>query len=687
MLRGKRYGDRPSRWRLGFGIQTFIREDGGYTTVAVAAALLVSLTLVFGTAAAQWTLARSADVQEVADATAMAGENCVASFTTVAQALDACVLTMGLTGVVICGAGLVVAAIPPLEAQSAAIMNAGRKVLDARRSFAKTASKGLGKLEEALPALILANSASCASANSTGGLQYVGAAVPFPQKSQSNFSSLEDDVDADDMVEDAEELSEASKRKEEAHQRAEAAKERAWRADNVDNPMCMRSRAATLSGLDGSLNPFYPTKDVWTFEYARVRARNYYGVRYSQERIGGSNTDELQRSCARKQFYGYCYEAVGLMSCIDTEDRVEMNLDEVPHNGDMVRDTRLYTDVVWPCTCNEYGEIILHCSLSCPAAIDPYVGNAALWEVDDGWVYRCEECLMDVRAMGNVANASTNINNGFEHYWRIVVDASKEYEAARADEIAAEKEMQKEAEKGKDAFDKAMEMLSVDRPKLCPPGAWGCVSAVMRPGATSTPTELTSAFVAGSELPRGVAISAAVLAPDNATERNTVLARAFDGLRGGGHSFALDLVGSVTGLWSDLLVGYGSAYGDLSNIAERFLGGVEGVFGQRVATWLRGKLKGLISATGFEPADLRLRKPVLVNSQTVLDKAGLTKVGKARELVETFPSNPDELVAFARSQVADLLGTGPFTIAEVPVPGLEGVSIPLTVDLSKLGVS
>ncbi|MBP3892618.1 MAG: hypothetical protein J6D34_01080 [Atopobiaceae bacterium] len=668
-------------------MQTFVRDDGGYTTLAVVVALLVSLTLVFGTAAAHWALARAADVQEVADATAMAGENCVAAYATVTQVLDACVLTMGLAGAVVCGAALVVSAIPPLQAKAAAVMSVGKRVLEARRSFAASAAKGLQRLEEALPALIMANSASCAAANSHGGISYVGMAVPFPQNSESDFSFMRDDLDADEMKQDSEELAEASARKEEAHKRASAAKEVAWRADNIDNPMCMRSRVTRLTSLGDDLNPFYPAPDVWEFEYARVRARNYYACRYADEHVGGSTADELQRSAARKQFFGYAYEVMGGMSCVDTDEEVIMDLDELPHRTEMVYPTRLYTDVVWPCTDEEDEGVTLHCSLDCPGALGAYVGNASLSDIDGGLVRRCSVCLMDAQAMGNVADASTNINNGFEHYWRIVVEASREYERARNDEIAAERDMRAAAEKGRSAFDKAMEILTVNRPKICPPGAWGCVSVVCRPSATTVPTELTASFLSGASLPAGAAVSAAALAPDSSTENNTVLARAFDGLRSQSGNLALDLVGSVTGLWGDLLVGYGSAYGSVVDAGERFISRVEGVFGQRVASWLRDKLTAIVSGVHLEPADLRLRKPVIVNSQTVLDKAGLSNVGKVRELVEELPSSPQSLVALLRSRIVERLGSGPVTIAELPIPGLEGVSVPLTIDLSKVGAS
>lgn len=686
MVRGRRSGADPVRAHRGFGIQAFVRDDGGYTTLAVAVSLLMSLTLAFGVAAAFWSSSRAADVQEVADASAMAGTNCVAAYSTVAQVVDACVLSMGLTGIVVCGAGLVISAIPPLQAKSVAVMKSGRSILEARKKFAKSASKGLQKLEGALPALIMSNAASCVAANSVGGISYVGTAIPFPQESKSDFSFLEDDVDAEEMEEDAEELAEASERKEEAHERAEAAKEVAWHADNVDDPMCLQSRASTLAGIGGSLNPYYPSPDLWEFEYARIRARNYYLRRYVQENPTGGSIDQLQRSAAREQFFGYAYEYVGTMSCVDTEDYVRIQLDILPHNTSMIRETRLYTDTVWPCTYEEELGSTLHCSLDCPAALGPYDGNASLWAIDAGLVNRCDVCEMDAHAMGNVANASTNIDNGFEHYWRIVVEASKDYQQAREDEIAAEKEMKKAAEEGRSAFDEAMKALSVDRPKLCPPGAYGCVSIVERSSSPTVPSQLTAAFISGDQLPKGAAVSGATLAPDDTTARNTIISRAFDGLRSGSGSIVLDLVGSVTGLWSDLLVGYGSAYGDVADAGERFIGTVEGVFGERVATWLRGKLTSLVSGFSMEPADLRLRKPVIVNSQTVLDKAGMTTLGKARELLQTLPTSSEALIALLREKVAERLGSGEFTIAEVPIPGLEGVTIPLTIDLSKIGV-
>ena len=174
-----------------FGISLFLREEGGFTTVSVAVSLLVSLCLVFGAATAGWVMARSNEAQVVADATAMAGSNVVAAYATVAQTLDACVLSMGITGVIVCGAGLVLSAVPGLSSAGLEVSERGKEILDSRREFARTAGEGLGRLEGTLPLLIVANSAQCAAANATEHeISYAGCALPLRIRSQSSISAV-----------------------------------------------------------------------------------------------------------------------------------------------------------------------------------------------------------------------------------------------------------------------------------------------------------------------------------------------------------------------------------------------------------------------------------------------------------------------------------------------------------------
>ena len=114
---GRRYGTvhRAARRPCEAGIGLFCDERGS-TTVASAVAILVSLALVFSLANVQWASSHAADVQVVADAGALAGANVVAAYVTIAQILDALVLSMGLIGLITMAVGLVLSAIPVVDA-------------------------------------------------------------------------------------------------------------------------------------------------------------------------------------------------------------------------------------------------------------------------------------------------------------------------------------------------------------------------------------------------------------------------------------------------------------------------------------------------------------------------------------------------------------------------------------------
>ena len=116
------------------GIDLFI-EDGAYTTVAAAVTILVVLTLLFSSATAVWTMSRSGDVQASADATAMAGANVVSSYYTIATTVDAVVLSMGLTGFISVGAGLVGTLVPGMRAGATELVHSGVRVLQARNDL------------------------------------------------------------------------------------------------------------------------------------------------------------------------------------------------------------------------------------------------------------------------------------------------------------------------------------------------------------------------------------------------------------------------------------------------------------------------------------------------------------------------------------------------------------------------
>ncbi len=689
-----RLGDRPScvgQNRPGgvarHGIGWFVGDEGGYTTVAIAVSLLVSISLVFGVATTEWMLARSADVQAVADATSIAGSNVVSSYCTIAQVADACVLSMGLVGISVLGAGLVVAAIPGAQEASAKVVDVGKDILNKRRSFAKSAAKGLKGLEKALPVLVVSAGSSCARANAEGSLSYTGAAIPLPLQSQTDFSGIEDDVDGDDLADAAERLRDATRQAEEAKRRADDARRRAWEADCVDSPSCLSSRAASLAGMQGWENPVVSTPEEWTFGMPIERARTYYQIRWSQESPVGEDIESVADSLAREMFYDYALgEVLDAYYYESGDGSVDLMLPHLARNSSEVRETWMYTNAAWPCT-DEEG-LVLHATLSCPNALGEFCGFASVADIENGGVRECGTCRMSVGDLGRVASISTSATNGFEHYWQIIVEESQDYRKARNEQAEAERLMKEIADEGKQAFDAALDQLRIPRPKLCPPGAYGCVGVVARGSGAAAPSRLVDSFLSGQDLPAGATVSASALAPDATDDGKDVLSSFFDGVAGkaGGGFSVGGMVDGIFGLWGRLLVAYGSSYDSVEGAVGGFLDGVDGVFGGTVGSWLKQKLKWVVDAAGFAPADMRARKPVLTNTGNVLGRAGFDKLGKARSLVQSIPVGADAagLVGALGIGSAGGMPGSAYTIAELPIPGT-GVSVPLTVDLSRIG--
>lgn len=455
-------------------------------------------------------------------------------------------------------------------------------------------------------------------------------------------------------------------------------------ADCGSSPYCLRERAAHLAGLADAQNPDYASPEEWTFGAPLLRARRYYAARLGAAALEGRNPEELTDAACRRAFYSFALDEVRRGEYAELDDgMVVADLPALPCNAEQTRAGRLYTDALWPVSREEGGRV-LHSWGGCPGALGGVEGAASLHDLEQGAVSRCEVCRMDVSQMGKVAAASTSIENGFEHHWRLVVEAAGDYVAARADLAEAERSVRELADGGAQTFAEAVRQLSVRRPSLCPPGAWGCVAVVARGESAVTPSELTSAFVSSGRIPAGAAVSAAALAPDGATADNNVLSSFFDGLADSG-SLVVGVADGVLGLWGRLLVGYGSLATSVSSTVGDFLGNLDGVFGGTVGSWLANRLDETISLLGIQPADMRLRKPVTVNSQDVLDKGGLEGTGTVRTLVEALPES-GSVMDYARTLgiwAADEYGPT-VTVANLEIPGTD-ISIPLTVDVSRLG--
>lgn len=673
------------------GIGMFVDERGS-TTVATAVAILVSLVLVFGLANAEWTLSRAADVQSIADAGALAGMNAVAAYVTIAQILDAVVLSLGLIGMITFSIGLVLSALPLVSAAGPPVLSAAQHVFGARQKLATTAAYGLQKLEGVLPFLVAANSLAVVRSNANRDGSYVGVALPFPLEGASDFGLLTTDNAANNVgkiKEQGDEIDSLMAQAAAYQKAAEEALEQGWRSDCGDNPS-MRERAEVLAGLTGSHNPHYPASTGWNFGVPIIRARAYYQQRLAQEAPSNASVEETTRSAARRAFYAYALAEMQASSYLEFEDgTVTCDLRRLPANTADVRTTALYTDPLWPCTQEEAGRVI-HAYAACPGAQGTPAGRASVAEEESGACLECGVCRFTVVDLGRTPAASTSVDNGFEHHWRAVAEAAASYEEFRREQASHEEAARSASEQATDLFAEVLGRLGAVRVGLAPPGRYGCVCVVAEPSVRSGPEGISRVVSPGARLPARVALSAAVLAPDAATSTNNILADFFDGLVGqtglaGGVSSVLDAVMSA---WGGLLVSYGDGYRAFTETVRSSFKGLANMGLGRVSTWLKGAIESVVNLTDIQPADLSAKKPVLVNTADVMLKAGNDWYGTARNMVLAIQQADTNggvagVLATLGIVVEALTGSDKLLVAELGIPGTD-LSIPIEIDFGWL---
>ena len=674
------------------GIDLFI-EDGAYTTLSSAVVILVVLTLLFSSAAAIWSMSRAGDTQAAADSGALAGANVVASYHTAATVVDASILSLGLAGFATIGTGLVAILIPGAELAAGDMVDTGIEIIKTRNKFAKSASKGLQKIEMALPYLVAARATQAVSAQDTEGATYTGTALAVPRTSESDFVALEGSEISTDVIKDtSKDLERAADELQKASEETAKAKERAWLADcggsdpaSVGSCSCMWERARSLAKLSDIENPHYASSVTWEPQVALDRAKAYYRLRLANEAPQGSSVETKAESAARKAFYTYASAEVNRAYITEDGDRTTSYIPLLPRNTDEVRATELYTDAAWPTSTND-GKTYLHYGTSCPNYKKGTPGGLASVAAYDGQD-KCNRCHFGVSSLGAVAAPSTSIENGFEYHFDEFKGALEDYVECRNKELELMRQTEDEADRAGNAFDEAIKALSGERPRIAPPGRNGVVAFAVS-GAISSPDELSSSFNAAVRLGERGAISAAVLAPDDATAQNNVLSRFFSTLeeRSGGVAGVLD---GVMDVWGRLLVGYGDIQGSADELMGEMidgLGGGSGALGS-IASCLGDTVSASVAALGLEPCDLRLRKPVLTDTANVIKSPGsdITGLSKVQDKLRSIPlgvTDPKALCEALEYQVERTISGTVFTLAEIPLPG--GGSIPLTVDVATL---
>lgn len=673
-------------------IDRMFRDEEGITTTAMAVAIMVSLALIFSGAQVYKTTSAAAEVQEVADACALAAESEVAEFMVCVKVCDATVLSLSLLAGTTFGLGVVCACVPPLKGVSDSLMKIGNKALKAREDFAKKAVSGLNKLQSLLPFLAAASAAAVANANNSGAMEsdYAGCAFLLPQKGKKieigTIADLEES--ANNITNEIKDIQKKANEAEEAAKKAQEAKDEAFKLDCGNAPgYCQYERAGRFSWMPVSDNPYYSNVDAWSFSVAFERAKSYYAYREGREEEPSGSTREKASYYVRMKFYSYAYEKLETEGYV-YENGVSFNANfpALYKNTAEFRQTPLYTGASFPVSYSE-GEAkgVMHAWSGCPAAsnVSSYDCVAAL----DSNIYTgCDVCNFSVESLGNVASASTNISNGFEYHYDRIRQAAEKYQEAVSEVEPLTDELEDIVNPLLESLSDALKAIGGSRISAEPCGNLGCIAIAVNKADKSADTGFENLFVRNAgTLGTRVAVSGAALLEDASDDSSNVISSLLDGVSEeggaavGGARIALDC-------WSGLLTAYEKGQESLEKaisnaISSLTLGTLTGI-----GDWAASTLKGVISDVGLEPANLNALKPAILNTGHIVSKSTDTfavNYSKVRSSALSRSSDSGGLFPGISSWLSEKIQNQPeadITIAEIEFP-VGGVTIPIKIAL------
>lgn len=674
------------------GSRDLFRDEQGMTSVGMAVSLLICMALMFSGAQVYRSMSAAAEVQEVADAAALAAENEVAEFMVAVSVCDATVLSMTLLGATVFGIGAVSACVPPLAGISGELIALGEKVVSARDRFLESASAGLDSLQRVLPLLSAASASNVAKANSSGAAEgdYTGLAVLVPAEGDA-IGAPDDGLSSvgDELEESADCIRDKAACAEELAQNAGEAKQRAFLADCGSAPdRCQYERAQSLSSIDAHDNPLYSSVDAWSFSVALERAKSYYSARLADESSLSPSNADIGGHAFRMRFYQYaCSELSGAYAHEDGSG-VSLCFPKLFHNMDEFRSTELYVEAVYPLSAasGEGDRQTIHSCSDCPE-VTAIVGWGSMMQLDSGAYDACDRCQMSVEGLGNVAAASTNVPTGFEHHYEVVRAASVEYQSAM-DELAPVKSEVEEAVTP--IFDLIGDLISEvggKRISTSPPGSSGCIAMVVNNARPSADAGFETSLVGGSSsLGACAAVSGAALIEDTSHENSSLITSLLDGFDGDGGA-AVGSARIALDVWSGLLKAYEDGQTALADALEKGLGSVSIGTVSGLGEWASEALSAIVGKAGLEPANLKASKAVLLNTGYVASvDAGAFSVAfsKAKSSALSASSSSPDVLTGVVSSVADdaiaAIGDATITIAVIEFPVGDG-SIPIEISL------
>ncbi len=594
------------------------RDERGITSVGMAVALFVSVALIFSGAQLYRVHSAAAEVQEVADACALAADNEVAGFQVIADTCDAVCLSLTLLTVSLYGLGLVAACVPPAESVSVKLIDFAHQTAEKRDSFYDLACQGLNAAQEALPAVASFNALRVAQANDAGAMEadHVGTAILVPEDGVELGQRQDDGLgDAGDAIDSqVQGIRDTAREAEEAAKKANEAKERGFQQDcGADPAYCMRERAASLASLPDGQNPMFSSVDAWSFSVALERARAYYHSRLAQWHLEGASVEAQADSVIRKRFYQYACDELEDAYVKDDEQGFSARLPHLFRNTDEMRATPLYTEAIYPVTMLD-GKQTMHAWGGCPrAAAAARQGSVAELESNRGSFDRCPECEFVPSSVGAVASASTSIANGFENHYEAMRQACEDYQEARgiADPLA--QEVKAQVQPLLDALISVLGNAQAFRIHAEPPGREGVVGLVVNRSCNQADEGFQSAFVdSGLSMGARVGISAATTIEDGQESAGAMITETLETWGSGGGVGAA--ASAASGMWMSLLRSYENGQDALVDAVEQGLGSFSQSTASGLGRWASNALTDVVEAAGLEPADTRCLKPVILDS-------------------------------------------------------------------------
>ena len=601
--------------------------EGGFSSVGVVIALTLVVALIFSSAQVYWINSRSGDIQFAADAGALAAENVVAEYYTVARCADAVVLTMTLFGMLVMGVGIVVSCIPYCQEAGAELMEFANDVFDTRDTIAKTSSAALTELQKALPFIAIANCALTVNANSAPGSTYIGIAILVPMEfeevdygDETNANTHLPEI-AEKNIETQREVTELQKVKDqtdEAFRRGYSADCGNCTAGFANNPAshysgttrCMYERSNNANGQPALS---WVSEQDWSFADGLNRARQHYRNRLNTDRPFGPTIADQAQHESRLILYRYILERLSAGYCTDNGSYVNIYLPSIPRSPSEWKQTHVYTDNVFPVSTDN----VLHGTTQCSKYIEAGpAGMGSLASLDQNQLHRCESCEIDINRVGRTFNATTNMETGFEHWYREFREAAEDYEKYSNEYHEKEAKTKKDVDETVNLFDEALKAIKTERVNPHPPGRKGCIVIVMAPQPLRIPGALSSPLVANTgDVPMRLAISAAALAKD--TESN-ILADFLEGVKANTRSEAVHtgLVAPdfILDIWGGMLEMYGKGCDGLSKGVGDMLRLVTFNQSSPLAAWAEKAIENCLEAIGLQPVDLHAPKPLIINS-------------------------------------------------------------------------